>query len=86
MWSTESLPFNIAEEWDNKYFQKLVDLFKKTHIDNMEILKALIYTRNDLQPLFDCSTKKRVVSSTTTFSLVITVAQLTFLFCFGIKI
>ena len=86
MWSIESVPFNIAEEWDNKYFQMLVDLFKKIHIDNMEILKALIYTRNDPLPLFDCSTKKGVVSSNTSFSLVITVAQLTYLFCFGIKI
>jgi hypothetical protein len=34
------------------------------HIDNMKVLKALIYAKDDIQPLIDGSSKKRVRSST----------------------
>lgn len=34
-----------------------------THIDNMKILKALIYAKDDLQPLMDGATKRRVCFS-----------------------
>ncbi|KAL0920971.1 hypothetical protein M5K25_007992 [Dendrobium thyrsiflorum] len=40
-------------------YQTLVRLFETIHIDNMKILRALIYSKDDL-PLFDSFTKKRV--------------------------
>jgi len=41
----------------------LVNLFEMIHIDNMRVLRTLIYPGDDLQPLVDGSTKKRVGSS-----------------------
>ncbi|KAG6716115.1 hypothetical protein I3842_04G031000 [Carya illinoinensis] len=41
-------------------FQMLVNLFEMIHIDNMKPLRAIIYPKDDLQPLFDGYTKKRV--------------------------
>ncbi|XP_042479676.1 protein SIEVE ELEMENT OCCLUSION B-like, partial [Macadamia integrifolia] len=38
----------------------LVRLFETIHIDNMKILKALIYAKDDLHPLLEGLTKKRV--------------------------
>ncbi|XP_020571416.1 protein SIEVE ELEMENT OCCLUSION B-like [Phalaenopsis equestris] len=40
-------------------YQTLIRLFETIHIDNMKILRALIYSKDEL-PLFDCLTKKRV--------------------------
>lgn len=40
-------------------YQALVRLFETIHIDNMKILKALIYSKDDL-PLVDGLSKKRV--------------------------
>ncbi|KAG9446472.1 hypothetical protein H6P81_012600 [Aristolochia fimbriata] len=40
-------------------FQTLVRLFETVHIDNIKILKALMYSKDDL-PLLDGSTKRRV--------------------------
>ncbi|KAF5198031.1 Sieve element occlusion b [Thalictrum thalictroides] len=41
-------------------YQTLVRLFETIHIDNMKILRALIYAHEDILPLYDGSTKKRV--------------------------
>lgn len=40
-------------------YQTLVRLFETVHIDNNKILRALIYSKDDL-PLFDGDTKRRV--------------------------
>ena len=40
--------------------EMLVSLFKMDHPDNMRILKALIYSKDDKLPLLDGSNKKRV--------------------------
>ena len=45
---------------DNEAYEMLCDLFKTVHIDNMRVLKALIYAKDDILPLVDGSTKKRV--------------------------
>ncbi|KAL1366055.1 protein SIEVE ELEMENT OCCLUSION B [Arachis hypogaea] len=48
---------------DNKQreaFETLQILFQTSHPDNMKILKALIYNKDDMLPLFDGSTKQRV--------------------------
>ncbi|KAF8040735.1 hypothetical protein BT93_B2843 [Corymbia citriodora subsp. variegata] len=48
---------------DKKYleaFEKIVHLFATPHVDNMKILQALIYARDDQLPLLEGSTKKRV--------------------------
>ncbi|KAF8040734.1 hypothetical protein BT93_B2842 [Corymbia citriodora subsp. variegata] len=48
---------------DKKYsepFEKIVHLFAIPHVDNMKILQALIYARDDQLPLLDGSTKRRV--------------------------
>ncbi|XP_041006403.1 protein SIEVE ELEMENT OCCLUSION B-like isoform X3 [Juglans microcarpa x Juglans regia] len=50
----------IEEKRDIEDFQTLVNLFEMMHIDNIKPLKALIYPRDDLQPLVDGSSKKRV--------------------------
>ncbi|KAI9087650.1 hypothetical protein K1719_030520 [Acacia pycnantha] len=41
-------------------FHDLVRLFETAHIDNLKILRALIYAKEDLPPLIDGSTKTRV--------------------------
>lgn len=41
-------------------YQMLVRLFETIHIDNMKILRALIYAHDDQPPLVEGSTKKRV--------------------------
>ncbi|KAL7196972.1 hypothetical protein ACSBR1_036898 [Camellia fascicularis] len=48
------------EKGDIERFQGLVNLFQTTHIDNLKILKSLIYTKDDQLPLVDGSTKRRV--------------------------
>lgn len=40
----------------------LKTLFEMSHIDNMRILRALIYPKDDLLPLVDGATKSRVWS------------------------
>eukprot|EP00258_Populus_trichocarpa_P017390 XP_006378256.2 protein SIEVE ELEMENT OCCLUSION B [Populus trichocarpa] len=50
---------HIDEKRHIEAFQTLVSLFEAFHIDNMKILKALIYAKDDQLPLFDGSTKKR---------------------------
>ncbi|KAF8399816.1 hypothetical protein HHK36_015687 [Tetracentron sinense] len=51
---------HIDEKKHIEAYNTLVRLYEVPHIDNMKILKALIYSRDDIQPLFDGSTKKRV--------------------------
>ncbi|KAF9603057.1 hypothetical protein IFM89_033782 [Coptis chinensis] len=51
---------HIDEKRHIEAYQTLVRLFETIHIDNMKILRALIYAHDDLLPLYDGSTKKRV--------------------------
>lgn len=51
----------VADE--KKYLEALHNLktlFEMSHIDNMRILRALIYPKDDLLPLVDGATKTRV--------------------------
>ncbi|MBA0682508.1 hypothetical protein Goari_024223 [Gossypium aridum] len=50
----------INERKDIEAFETLVRLFDAIHIDNMKILKALIYAKDDQPPLWDGTTKQRV--------------------------
>ncbi|RVW20647.1 Protein SIEVE ELEMENT OCCLUSION B [Vitis vinifera] len=50
----------IEEKRNVETYQMLQNLFQSIHIDNMKILKALIYAKDDMQPLVDGSTKRRV--------------------------
>ncbi|KAJ6751406.1 hypothetical protein OIU85_001892 [Salix viminalis] len=50
----------IDEKRNVETFQMLKNLFEMIHIDNMKVLKALIYANDDIQPLIDGSSKKRV--------------------------
>ncbi|XP_039133185.1 protein SIEVE ELEMENT OCCLUSION B-like [Dioscorea cayenensis subsp. rotundata] len=49
----------IDDKKDIEIYQTLVRLFETIHLDNMKILKALIYSKDDL-PLIEGTTKKRV--------------------------
>lgn len=51
---------HIEEKRSVESYNYLISLFEMTHIDNMKILKALIYAKDDLQPLMDGATKRRV--------------------------
>nr|DAD34397.1 TPA_asm: hypothetical protein HUJ06_005037 [Nelumbo nucifera] len=51
---------HIDEKRHIEAFQTLVRLFETPHIDNMKILRALIYSKDDMQPIFDGTTKKKV--------------------------
>ncbi|CAL5421232.1 unnamed protein product [Camellia sinensis] len=51
---------HVEEKKYNEAFQKLVRLFEATHIDNINILKALVSAKEDQFPLFDGSTKRKV--------------------------
>ncbi|XP_054801925.1 protein SIEVE ELEMENT OCCLUSION B isoform X1 [Prosopis cineraria] len=50
----------IEKKMDAEAYEMLCELFKMIHIDNMRVLKALIYARDDLLPLYDGASKKRV--------------------------
>ncbi|XP_077253093.1 protein SIEVE ELEMENT OCCLUSION B-like [Tasmannia lanceolata] len=50
---------HIDEKKHIEAYQTLIRLFETIHIDNMKILRALIYSKDDM-PLIDSSTKKRV--------------------------
>ncbi|CAK9143949.1 unnamed protein product [Ilex paraguariensis] len=50
----------IAEKKHDEYFQMLIRLFKMSHLDNIKVLKPLIYNKDDLLPLMDGSNKTRV--------------------------
>lgn len=51
---------HINEKKHIEAYQMLVRLFETPHLDNMKILRVLIYSKDDQPPLFDGSTKKRV--------------------------
>ncbi|OAY25625.1 protein SIEVE ELEMENT OCCLUSION B [Manihot esculenta] len=51
---------HIDEKKQLETYQNLLHLFEMTHIDNMRILKALIYAKDDLLPLVEGTTKRRV--------------------------
>lgn len=55
--------FNAAEKRDIEAYHILVRLFESIHHDNQKILRALIYMKDDIQPLWDGSNKTRVHSS-----------------------
>ncbi|CAK7332481.1 unnamed protein product [Dovyalis caffra] len=50
---------HIDEKRHIEAYQTLVILFETFHVDNMKILKALIYAKDDQLPLIDGSTMKR---------------------------
>ncbi|GAB4829298.1 hypothetical protein Ancab_018967 [Ancistrocladus abbreviatus] len=50
---------HIDDKKQIEAYQSLMQLFETSHIDNMKILKALIYAKEDLLPLVEGSTKKR---------------------------
>ncbi|KAL5793288.1 hypothetical protein ACOSP7_001882 [Xanthoceras sorbifolium] len=50
----------IDEKKHIEGYQNLLHLFEMAHVDNMRILRALIYQKDDLLPLVDGATKKRV--------------------------
>ncbi|XP_052197893.1 protein SIEVE ELEMENT OCCLUSION B-like isoform X2 [Diospyros lotus] len=50
----------LDEKRDVEAFQSLVQILDMIHIDNMKVLKALIYTKDDIFPLYDGSAKRRV--------------------------
>ncbi|XP_030458070.1 protein SIEVE ELEMENT OCCLUSION B-like [Syzygium oleosum] len=52
---------HIDEKRHFEAYQTLVRLFDKIHLDNMTILKHLIYAKDDIQPLVDGTEKKRVI-------------------------
>nr|XP_027097177.1 protein SIEVE ELEMENT OCCLUSION B-like [Coffea arabica] len=49
----------IEERRENDAYLALVRLFETTHVDNMKILRALIYAKEDQLPLFDGTHKRR---------------------------
>ncbi|KDP46383.1 hypothetical protein JCGZ_10223 [Jatropha curcas] len=51
---------HIDEKKHLETYQNLLHLFEMAHIDNMKVLRALIYTKDDLQPLVEGTTKRRV--------------------------
>ncbi|KAK7338594.1 hypothetical protein VNO77_19213 [Canavalia gladiata] len=51
---------HIAKKMDAEAYQMLRDLFSTPHTDNMKVLKALIYAEDDILPLYDGVSKKRV--------------------------
>ncbi|KAI4348235.1 hypothetical protein L6164_008982 [Bauhinia variegata] len=51
---------DIENKKDDEAYGLLVQLFKMTHNDNMNILRALIYARDDVLPLIDGFTKRKV--------------------------
>jgi len=48
------------EAMDTEAYGMLRELFLTPHIDNMKIIKALIYSHDDILPLYDGVSKKRV--------------------------
>ncbi|OAY34434.1 protein SIEVE ELEMENT OCCLUSION B isoform X2 [Manihot esculenta] len=51
---------HIDEKRHNEAYQTLIRLFETSHIDNMKILRALIYAKDDQPPLHHGATQKRV--------------------------
>ncbi|KAK1404416.1 hypothetical protein POM88_004021 [Heracleum sosnowskyi] len=51
---------HIDEKMRAAAYESLRHLFDVTHIDNMKVLRSLIYPRDDIQPLVEGSSKRRV--------------------------
>ncbi|KAI4387726.1 hypothetical protein MLD38_000136 [Melastoma candidum] len=51
---------HIEERRQMEAYNILVNLFNTVHIDNMKILKALIYARDDVSPLIEGASKRKV--------------------------
>ncbi|KAI6700780.1 hypothetical protein NL676_015104 [Syzygium grande] len=51
---------SVEKEQHDKAYQTLPNHLKAIHIDNMKILKSLIYPKDDILPLVDGTTKTRV--------------------------
>jgi len=51
---------NAEKKREEEEFRILVDIFNNTYKDNLRILKAFIYAKDDIQPLVEISTKVRV--------------------------
>jgi hypothetical protein len=51
---------NAEKEMDAEAYGLLRELFLMPHTDNMKIIKALIYSHEDILPLYDGVSKKRV--------------------------
>ncbi|KAF5961593.1 hypothetical protein HYC85_002802 [Camellia sinensis] len=55
------LCYQLVEEKRNlEAYVSLVHLMEMIHLDSMKVLRALIYAKDDLLPLFDGSAKRRV--------------------------
>ncbi|CAL5372843.1 unnamed protein product [Camellia sinensis] len=50
---------HIDEKRHAETFQMLIRLFEMSHVDNVRILKALIYSKDDQLPLVEGTTKKK---------------------------
>ncbi|XP_065875366.1 protein SIEVE ELEMENT OCCLUSION B-like isoform X1 [Euphorbia lathyris] len=50
---------HIDERRHLEAYQTLIRLFETNHIDNIKILRALIYAKDDQLPLYDGATKRR---------------------------
>ncbi|XP_047316854.1 protein SIEVE ELEMENT OCCLUSION B-like [Impatiens glandulifera] len=51
---------HIDEKKQVETYQNLIRLFETGHLDNIKILKALIYAKDDLLPLVEGNSKRRV--------------------------
>lgn len=54
--------FDADDKRRMEAYQMLLELFKTSHSDNMKVLKALIYARDNQNPLFHGATHRRVFS------------------------
>uniref|UniRef100_A0A5B7A0L9 Sieve element occlusion N-terminal domain-containing protein n=1 Tax=Davidia involucrata TaxID=16924 RepID=A0A5B7A0L9_DAVIN len=50
----------IEDKRNVEAYESLRRIFEMIHIDNMKVLKSLIYAKDDLQPLLDGASKRRV--------------------------
>ncbi|PQQ05208.1 protein SIEVE ELEMENT OCCLUSION C [Prunus yedoensis var. nudiflora] len=56
------------QQTETKLYQKLLDIFKETQVDNQEVLRLLFALRDDL-PLKDCSSQAKAERSSHTHDL-----------------
>lgn len=54
------LTMDADENRQIEAYHNLVRLLETIHLDNMKVLRALIYAKDDIQPLVDGFTKNRV--------------------------
>ncbi|GFY87291.1 sieve element occlusion amino-terminus protein [Actinidia rufa] len=58
--SLTSMGHECREKRNIEAYEALLHIFEMIHIDNLKVLKAIIYAKDDLQPLFDGGSKRRV--------------------------